>query len=192
VPRQLTEYRVAKLDESASSYDAALKEFWNAGALPAVRREVQERARQTGVSVEDVMAKMKPGGEFADLHEKFVNAVRESPDAQTHQKAMDKALTAWTRQYDHAHTEMLTPAVRADERYPELSERIDDSRERMLTNSKRVPLFEDEDKTHAEKLVAALERIIAAIRRIGESLMHSVQALRGPKQQPEEEHAAAP
>jgi len=75
-----SEYRAGQVEKTANAYQDAMQKLWASGNLPNVRKEIEARAQQIGLSVEDVIDKMTPNGEMSDLHEKFRNAVAESPD----------------------------------------------------------------------------------------------------------------
>jgi predicted transcriptional regulator len=178
LPR-ISEYRVDQAEKAASAYENAMQKLWESGNLPNVRREIEERARQTGLSVEDVMDKMKPNGEMSDLYEKFCAAVAESPDAQTSKKAMDKALDGWMRQYGRGQEELLNPETEGNPHFESLRDRLDNSHRRMLKNTANVPLFEDEDKSHAEKLHETIQRIMEKIKEIAKDFVNMIRGKKG-------------
>lgn len=178
LPR-ISEYRVDQAEKAANAYEDAMQKLWESGNLPNVRKEIEERARQTGLSVEDVMDKMKPNGEMSDLHEKFRAAVAESPDAQTNKKAMDKALDGWVRQYGRGQEELLNPETEGNPHFEALRDRLDNSRRRMQMNTANVPLFEGEDKSHAEKLRETIQRIMEKLKEIAKGFVNMVRGKKG-------------
>lgn len=178
LPR-ISEYRVDQAEKAANAYEDAMQKLWESGNLPNVRREIEERARQTGLSVEDVMDKMKPNGEMSDLHEKFRTAVAESPDAQTNKKAMDKALDGWVRQYGRGQEELLNPETEGNPHFEALRDRLDNSHGRMQKNTANAPLFEGEDKSHAEKLRETIQRIMEKLKEIAKDFVNMVRGKKG-------------
>ncbi|MFL9811370.1 hypothetical protein D7249_24655 [Stutzerimonas stutzeri] len=178
LPR-ISEYRVDQAEKAANAYEDAMQKLWESGNLPNVRKEIEERARQTGLSVEDVMDKMKPNGEMSDLHEKFRTAVAESPDAQTNKKAMDKALDGWVRQYGRGQEELLNPETEGNPHFEALRDRLDNSHERMQKNTANAPLFEGEDKSHAEKLRETIQRIMEKLKEIAKDFVNMVRGKKG-------------
>lgn len=178
LPR-ISEYRVDQADKAANAYADAMKKLWGSGGLPSVRKEIEERARQTGLSVEDVMDKMKPNGEMAGLHEKFRTAVAESPDAQAHKKAMDKALDGWVRQYGRGQEELLNPETGGNPHFEALRDRLDQTRERMKKSTANTPLFEGEERSHAEKLRETILRIMEKLKEIARDFVSLVRGKGG-------------
>jgi len=178
LPR-ISEYRVDQAEKAANAYEDAMQKLWESGNLPNVRKEIEERARQTGLSVEDVMDKMKPNGEMSDLHEKFRTAVAESPDAQTNKKAMDKALDGWVRQYGRGQEELLNPETEGSPHFEALRDRLDNSHGRMQKNTANAPLFEGEDKSHAEKLRETIQRIMEKLKEIAKDFVNMVRGKKG-------------
>lgn len=178
LPR-ISEYRVDQAEKAANSYENAMQKLWESGNLPNVRKEIEERARQTGLSVEDVIDKMKPNGEMSDLHEKFRTAVAESPDAQTNKKAMDKALDGWLRQYGRGQEELLNPETDGNPHFEALRDRLDNSYRRMQKNTANAPLFEGEDKSHAEKLRETIQRIMEKLKEIAKDFVNMVRGKNG-------------
>ena len=178
LPR-ISEYRVDQAEKAVNAYEDAMQKLWESGNLPNVRKEIEERARQTGLSVEDVMDKMKPNGEMSDLHEKFRTAVAESPDAQTNKKAMDKALDGWVRQYGRGQEELLNPETEGNPHFEALRDRLDNSHGRMQKNTANAPLFEGEDKSHAEKLRETIQRIMEKLKEIAKDFVNMVRGKKG-------------
>jgi len=150
LPR-ISEFRIGYAEKTANAYEDAVQKLWASGNLPNVRKEIEERTRQTGLSVEDVMDKMKPNDEMSDLYEKFRSAVAESPEAKIHKKAMDKALDSRVRQYGRGQEELLNPETEGTPHFDALRDRLDNSHERMQKNTANTPLFEGEDKSHTQK-----------------------------------------
>lgn len=173
LPR-ISEYRVDQAEKAANGYSEAMQKLWASGSLPNVRKEIEERARQTGLSVEDVMDKMKPNGEMADLADKFRSAVAASPDAQTHKKAMDKAFDGWVRQYGRGQEELLNPETDGNPHFEGLRDRLDKSFGRMQKSTSEVPLFEGEDKSHAERLREIVQRIMEKLKEIAKDFVSMV------------------
>ncbi len=162
LPR-LSEYRASQVEKTATAYLQAQDQFWQAGKMPALRKEIEERARVTGISVGDVMEKMRPNGEMADLHKRFSAAVSASPEAQTGKKAMDKALDSWVRQYGQAQKELLSPETHGNPHYDSLSDRLQKAQGKMNEATKKIPAFEGE-QSHAERLAEAMKRIAEKIK----------------------------
>lgn len=178
LPR-ISEYRVEQAEKAAKAYDEAQKKFWK--SLPSVRREIEERARKTGISGEDVMEKMKPNGEMADLHQTFRAALTESGDAQNSKRAMDKALDGWVRQYGRGQEELLSREAEGNQYVETLRERLNRSQTKMQKNVANVPLFDDEDRSHLEKLQQAIERVVEKLKELSKDF---VDMLRGKKSGP--------
>lgn len=160
----ISEYRVKKVEEAARNYDKAVDSFWKVPPMAAMRKEIEERARQTGLSVPDAMAKMKPGGEWADLHDKFVEGVAASPDAIQSKVAMDKALSSWVRQYDHGTEELLGADIEGNPSHKKAKERIEASLAAMEGKTAQTPVFGGESESHAERLKAAVAAIMERIK----------------------------
>jgi len=173
LPR-LSEYRVDQVEKAASNYEKAHQAFWNAGELPQVREQIEARAAQTGLTVPEVIEKMKPDGEFTDLHEAFVEAVGQSPDAQGSKKAMDKALTGWARQYGRAQEELLNPETEGSPHYDKLKNRLENSSESMHQNAGNTPAFEGESQSHLERLQDAMQRIFERLKEMVQGIVSLV------------------
>lgn len=175
LPR-ISEYRVDQAEKMASAYENAQQEFWASGKLPDVRRAIEERARETGASVPDIMAKMVPGGELEDLRSQFIEAVGESPEAQDSKKAMDKALDSFLRQYGRGSEELLNVETGQNPDYEGMRDRFEGTREKMEELVGQSPVFAGEEKSHAERFREAVERIA---KRIQEMLERVAQFIRG-------------
>jgi len=173
LPR-LSEYRVDQVEKAAGNYEKAHTAFWNAGNMPQVREQIEARAEQTGLTVPEVIEKMKPDGEFTDLHETFVEAVGQSPDAQTHKKAMDKALTGWTRQYGRAQEELLNPETEGNPHYDKLKARLETSSENIHGNAGNTPAFEGETQSHLERLQESMQRIFERLKEMVQGVVNMV------------------
>ncbi|MBC3504314.1 hypothetical protein HU761_23295 [Pseudomonas sp. SWRI59] len=175
LPR-LSEYRVDQVEKAASNYEKAHVAFWNADNMPQVRQQIEARAEQTGLTVPEVIEKMKPDGEFTDLHETFVEAVGQSPEAQSNKKAMDKALTGWARQYGRAQEELLNPETDGSPHYDKLKNRLETSSQSMHANAGNTPAFDGEAQSHLERLKDVMQRIAE---RLKEMLQGIVDMVRG-------------
>lgn len=171
---KISEYRLKKVEEAAENYSHAVDKFWKVPAMAAMRHEIKERARQTGLSVPDAMEKIKPGGEWQDLHQKFVDQVSASPEAIQSKVAMDKALSSWIRQYDHGSEELLSVDVDADPSHQKAKERFEASKELMQSKSAETPVFGGEEESHAQRLKEAIEAIAKRIREILEAVRQKV------------------
>lgn len=157
LPR-LSEYRVEQVERAASKYEEASEKFWSSHKMPLIRQEIESRAEAAGITPQELMGKIKPNGEYAELHEKFVNAVSGSPEAQIAKKQMDKALDGWAKQYGRAQEELLNPETEGNPHYDKLKEQLDGSSKKMHDNAADVPAFEGE-QSHLDKLKDVMERI---------------------------------
>lgn len=191
LPR-LSDYRVEQVEKAASTYEDAHKAFWESGAMPDVRKEIEERARVTGISVEDVMEKMKPNGEMAELGESFNAAVAASPDAQSHKKVMDKALEGWGRQHGRAQDELLNPEQEGTSHHDSLKDRLDKAQGKMKQHTSDLPLFDGEDKSHAEKLREMIAKIVEKITEFAKGVVNAVRGKKTADADAEVESAPAP
>jgi hypothetical protein len=180
---KLSEYRVDQVSKTVDDYSAAQQAFWNAGGMPNVRREIEERARVTGISVQDVMEKMKPGGEMADLSAKFNAAVASSPDAQSHKKAMDKALESWGRQQGRAEEEMLRPEQDGDPLHEGMKAKLTKARSTMEEKTADVPAFGN-DPSHAERLREIVAKMVEKLKEFGAAIMNAFRGTREPESAP--------
>ena len=170
----ISEYRVKKVEEAAENYGNAVDSFWKVPPMVAMRQEIEERARKTGISVPDAMAKMKPGGEWAELHDKFVKEVAASPEATQSKVAMDKALSSWIRQYDHGNEELLGADVDGNPNHMKAKRRIDATKDKMEEKAADSPVFGGESESHAERLKAAVQAIIERIKEVLQAVRQKV------------------
>ncbi|MBK4987427.1 hypothetical protein [Pseudomonas sp. S36] len=175
LPR-LSEYRVDQVEKAANNYHKAHEAFWAADKMPEVRQEIESRATETGLTVPEVIEKMKPDGEFNELHESFVNAVGQSADAQNNKKSMDKALTGWARQYGRAQEELLNPETEGNPHYEKLKGRLEASSQNMHSDAAKTPAFAGETQSHLERLKEVMARISE---RLKEMLKGIVDLVRG-------------
>ncbi|WDM58748.1 hypothetical protein K4A76_20265 [Pseudomonas sp. NEEL19] len=173
LPR-LSEYRVDQVEKAAGNYAKAHAAFWSAGTMPQVLEQIEARAGQAGLSVPEVIEKMKPDGEFTDLHHAFTDAVAQSPDAQGHRKAMDKALTGWARQYGRAQEELLNPETEGNAHYDKLKARLETSCENIHDNASKTPAFEGEAQSHLERLQASMQRIFERLKEMMQGIVNMV------------------
>ena len=130
--------------------------------------------RKTGISVPDAMAKMKPGGEWAELHDKFVKEVAASPEATQSKVAMDKALSSWIRQYDHGNEDLLGADVDGNPNHMKAKSRIDATKDKMEEKAADSPVFGGESESHAERLKAAVQAIIERIKEVLQAVRQKV------------------
>lgn len=165
----ISEYRLNQIEKSTSNYEKALEKFWQVAPMAALRTEIEERARKTGISVPDAMEKMKPGGDWGELHAKFVKEVAASPDALQAKVALDKALKSYTGQYEHSAEELMN-ADMSDEKNVKARNKVDASKDKMQTLAAETPVFGGETESHAERLKAAIEAIIARVRELLEAV----------------------
>lgn len=177
LPR-LSEYRVDQVDRAASNYQKAHENFWQAHRMPLIRQEIESRAEAAGLTPQDVIEKMKPNGEFADLHEKFNKAVAQSPDAQIAKKAMDKALDGWTKQYGRAQEELLNPETEGNPHYEKLKERLGKSSDGMHKNAADIPAFEGE-QSHMDRLKDAMLKLVERLKEMAQNFVNFVRGKSG-------------
>ena len=160
----ISEYRVSKVEESAGNYGRALDKFWKVDAMVPLRAEIEERARGAGIPVPEAMHKMKPDGEWADLHEKFVKGVAASPEATQAKVGLDHALKSWVRQYDHASEELLTADLEEKPHLRKAKNRVEATKDRMEEMAGQTPVFGGETQSHAERLSAALQAVMERLK----------------------------
>lgn len=160
----ISEYRVSKVEESAGNYGRALDKFWKVDAMAPLRGEIEERARGAGLSVADAMQKMKPDGEWADLHGRFVKGVAASPEATQAKMGLDHALKSWVRQYDHASEELLTADLDEKPNLRKAKNRVEATKDRMEEMAGQTPVFGGESQSHAERLSAAVQAIMERLK----------------------------
>lgn len=170
----ISEYRVGKVEEATNNYEKAMTDFWKLEPMSALRSEIEKRARTSGMSVPDAMAKMKPGGEWGDLHEKFVQAVADSPEALQQKVAMDSALKSFIRQVGNGREELLSADVDENPAQLRAKRRIEASEDRMQEMTKMSPLFGGESQSHAERLREALENIVERLRELVASMREKI------------------
>lgn len=191
LPR-LSEYRILQAEKAAQHFAQEQDTFWNSSTkLTALRDEMQRIAREQGLPMQDVVEKMKPGGELQALRTKFNEAVSENPDTATRRKAMDKALDSYIRQYGRAQEEVLSPEQHGSPHYAGLKERMQRTHQSMEEKTAALPAFENEkgqlEQSHFEKLKAAVEAIMEKIKEVAQEFMAM---LRGGKKG--DDHAPAP
>jgi hypothetical protein len=170
LPR-LSEYRLAQLESAARTFAMEQDRFWTASApLTVVREEIERIARERGLPVQDVVEKMKPDGELADLRQQFNEAVAASPDSGARKKAMDKALDSYIRQYGRAQEEVLNPEQIGNPHYEGLKARLSRSHEGMESKAAGLPAFTNSSGTlepsHFEKLKEAVARMMEKIKEV--------------------------
>lgn len=192
LPR-LSEYRLAQVEKARDAFDREQEGFWNSSTkLVALRDEMQRLARERGLAVQDVAEKMKPGGDLADLRERFNAAVSENPDAQTRKRAMDKALDSYVRQYGRAQEELLNPEQKGNPHYEGLKARLHDAHDDMEQKTKGVPAFANDkgelEPSHFEKLKEAIAKLMERLKEVAQEF---IAMLRGKSRQGDN-HAPAP
>lgn len=171
---KISEYRVKKTEEAEQKYSMAVETFWKVPPMALLRREIEERARKSGLSVVDVMEKMKPDGELKDLHDKFIKEVAASPEATQSKVFMDKALSSWIRQYDRASEEMLSADIDENPGHKKAKDRLDASKNNMELKTAESPVFGGESESHAERFRAAIEAILKSIRELFQAVRNKV------------------
>lgn len=183
LPR-LSEYRIAQVGKSASAFEREQEKFWQASApLSALREEIQRVARERGLPLQDIVEKMKPDGEFAQLRVAFNNAVADCPQAGLHKKAMDKALDSYTRQYGRAQEEILNPDLHDNPHYDALKTRLVSAHDNMLEQAARMPAPSNEQgglaPGHFDRLTQSVEKIMERIDEVGQEFATMMRAKRG-------------
>ena len=175
LPR-LSEYRIAQVEKAADNFGQEADAFWNSSTkLTALRSEMERVARERGLSVQDVAEKMKPGGDFAELREKFNAAVAENPDSGTRKKAMDKALDSYVRQYGRAQEELLNPEQNGNPHYDRYKDRLHRAHENIEQKSSGVPAFANDkgelESSHFEKLKEAVAKIMEKLKEVAKEFV---------------------
>ncbi len=175
LPR-LSEYRIAQVEKAADNFGQEADAFWNSSTkLTALRSEMERVARERGLSVQDVAEKMKPGGDFAELREKFNAAVAENPDSGTRKKAMDKALDSYVRQYGRAQEELLNPEQNGNPHYDRYKDRLHRAHENIEQKSSGVPAFANDkgelEPSHFEKLKEAVAKIMEKLKEVAKEFV---------------------
>lgn len=183
LPR-LSEYRIAQVGKSAAAFEQGQENFWQASPrLAALRTEMERLAREQGVPMQDIVDKMKPGGDLAELRVKFNEAVAEAPEAGPYKKAMDKALDSYTRQYGRAQEEMLNPDLHNNPHYDALKSRLATSHENMVEQAGQMPAFGADkgglEPSHGQKLTQSVDTIMTRIEQVSEELQSMLRARRG-------------
>lgn len=191
LPR-LSEYRIAQVEKAADNFGQEADAFWNSSTkLTALRSEMERVARERGLSVQDVAEKMKPGGDFAELRDKFNEAVTENPDTGTRKKAMDKALDSYVRQYGRAQEELLNPEQNGNPHYDRYKERLNRAHENIEQKASGVPAFASDkgelEPSHFEKLKEAVAKIMEKLKEVAKEF---VAMFRG--KSASDDHAPAP
>ena len=167
LPR-LSEYRIERVDEAARSFLQEQDAFWAcSGKLTQLRAEMQRIAREHFLSVSEVIEKMTPGGDFAELGQRFNEAVRERPDAVVRKKWMDRALESYIRHYGRAQEEVVNPEMSGKPSYERLTERLRKAQQDMESSVSTVPAF---DNGHGELEPSHLERLKAAVESVTERI----------------------
>ena len=131
--------------------------------MEKLHKEIAERARTTGISVQDAMAKMRPGGELQDLHEKFVKEVGSSNEAKDAKVALDKSLKSYMNQVENSSEELLSAELDSNPSHKKAKDRIDQSNKKMQELTGQTPIFEGEEKSHAEALKDRIKEITEKI-----------------------------
>jgi hypothetical protein len=188
LPR-LSEYRIGQVEKAAEAFGREQDAFWSSSnKLTALRSEMERLAKERGLSISDVTEKMKPGGDFAELREKFNAAVAENPDASTRKRAMDKALDSFVRQYGRAQEEVLNPEQEGNPHYEGLKKRLESSHDSMKSKTAGVPAFANAngslEASHFEKLREAVKQIMERVKAVVQDFMAM---LKGKKSEPSNE-----
>jgi hypothetical protein len=181
----LSARRVDQVARAAHEYAQQQEAFWKASTqMATVRAEMQRIARERGLSITDVVEKMKPGGDLSGLHQQFNDAVSGLPDGGARKQAMDRALDGYIRHYERAHEELLNPRQpRRDPQYDHLKGRLRQTHQDMEKGASAVPAFSNAagevQPSHLEKLQQAVARVIE---RIKEVLAECLAAVRGSRE----------
>lgn len=162
----ISEYRVRKLEETTADYGASLEQFWALPKLQMLRAEIEERARVTGMSVPDAMAKMKPGGELAELHNKFVAEVAASPEAVKAKVALDGALKSYIKQHERSWEELRSADVDENPKHRDAKTRVEATQDKMAALTALSPVFGGEKESHAQRFGEAMEAVMARMREL--------------------------
>lgn len=170
LPPRLSDYRGHQIEKAVASYEGAVNELWQVPALSKVREAVAEHARVTGISFQDAVAKMGPHGELSGLAQNFHEALRGSEPGMRCRKAMEKALSTWSKQHEHAEKEALNPLQHGDASFVAVRERIATANERLKGATASVPRLEGDDQSHFERINEVMQRVAEMIKRLLNSL----------------------
>ena len=170
----ISEYRVQKVEEPVTAYERAQENFWKVPAMAELRKQIEARARETGLSVSDAMEKMKPGGEWADMHAEFDRRVRASPDAMGAKVAMDAAIKSFIRQNGRAREELLTADVDENPQHKKAKQRVAEAEDKMQEMAAQTPIFGGESESHSNRLKEALQAILERLREIAAAVRERV------------------
>lgn len=192
LPR-LSEYRVDALEDAAVKFGTEADKFWGSSTkLVALRSEMDRLARERGLSIQDVVEKMKPGGDFAELREQFNAEVGQNPDTGTRKRAMDKALDGFLRQYGRAQEELANPEQEGDAHYDGLKARVKKAHDGIEEKASGIPAFANADggleQSHLERLREAVQAIMEKVREVAQQF---IAMLRGKDASTETSHEHA-
>lgn len=164
LPR-LSDYRIAQVEKAGNNFGKEFQAFWLSSAkLTEVHTEMDQAARERGISIPDVINQMKPGGTLAPLQAKFNQAVAETPEAGARRKAMDKALDSYVRQFGRAQEELLNPDQQGNPHYDKLKNRLTAAHDGIGLAASSMPGFVNDKgqlgENHGEKLQRAETAIL--------------------------------
>jgi hypothetical protein len=133
---------------------------------------------------------MRPEGDFAELRQRFSEAVNESSEAAARKKAMDRALDDFIKHYGRALEEVIKPEPIGKPGHERLKERLEKAHQDMESSASTVPAFDtgqgELEPSHLERLKAAVQTVVERIK----DVLHELSAmLRGDR---DRESAPAP
>jgi hypothetical protein len=93
-------HRARQLSRRAREYGEAKDRFWNGSEeLRATRHAIDQAGRAQGLPISEVVAGMRPDGQFPALRAQFDQAIQATPGAGGLQQNMDKAMDAYVDKF---------------------------------------------------------------------------------------------
>lgn len=161
------DYRFNQAQDAVAVYEQEMQAMWQADRMAKVREMIDERAQELGVSVNEVVEKMRPGGELEDLHEEFMKNLDASPDARAHLAKMDEALDRYLKHNEHARQHIAKERHAPDpdaETLDKKDQDLDALQGRMEANTQQIPRSGNDQQSHLERLREAIRAMFERLK----------------------------
>lgn len=161
--KKLSEYRVQKLGQASQNYENSLSQFWSTGKMPEVLDEIETEANKRNVTPQSIIQKLYLPENKA-LKNKYEEALIESPEARIQKETTEKFFKSWLKQYQKSMSERLNENPNEIEKA--LERNIKSNEKKMLETTSLMPVENEHDLSHYEKVQAAMKEIAAKIAKL--------------------------
>lgn len=162
LPR-LSDYRVGQIEKSYNAYVENMEDMWRNKKMKAVREAIRETAKAHEVPEAEVIAGMRPGGNYESLSRDFNSALDAEPEAKMARTLADKSLNTWGRNRNKAEESMVS-LDESDPKAVGMRNSILELDAKLEASAALSPLADGEKESHLERMQSMIAAMIESIR----------------------------